>query len=246
MGAATDRLRQQLEEAVSPSGDPTEYRCVVCKDVGWLVAEQDGLSCSKRCECRKQAIAKAKLSAIADEFPEFAGAQLHPFTAKNPGQRDAHAIITSDPLKSYFLHSTYGRGKTFLLVAQFRYLIDKGIPCAIRTSKQLVDELKKAELSQGLDAEPYISPVMDAAANYEKFHLFWDDCEKAAARTDFRQEAIFDLVDTLYRRKLDLTITSNLPIFDPNANDAKPTDLRFKLGNATVRRINDMCRKIQL
>lgn len=217
------------------------YQCEDCKDTGWRTIQKGGESCAVRCECRRERIDQSRLSTIYNQFGAYAEAKLDKFDPKTPGQRDAHGIMTANPLGSYYLHGLYGRGKTWLLVSQYRYLAKKGIPCQIRTSKQLVDELKEAELSGGK-----ASVVMELASTAERFHLFWDDCDKAGMRTDFRQEAVFELVDLIRRRNLGITCTSQFPLFDPAASASNPSDLRWKLSNTIVSRLHAMCRSILL
>lgn len=211
---------------------------------------RNGIDGVVQCECQRRRILAGRLRNIHDEFPQFAEASFDSFQPRDQQQEKAIALMKVTPAGRFFLWGGFDRGKTHLMIAQYRYFVEHDKPCLLRTSKQLIDELKKAELSQAYarDAEQEVfrSQVMDAASNAETFHLFWDDCEKAAARTDFRTEAIFELVDTLYRRKLGVTITSNLPVFDKDASDTKPIDLRYKLGNAVARRLNEMCTKIRV
>lgn len=221
------------------------YDCLDCKDSGFRPTRKEGETGVVECECRQQRIAESRLSQIYDQFGAYSEAKLEKFDPMNSGQRDAHAIITANPLGNYHLHGSHnGRGKTWLLVAQYRYVRKKGIPAQIRTSRQLVEELRQAEVGDEDKRKP--SVVMELATTAPKFHLFWDDCEKAAARTDFRQEALFELIDTIRRRGLGISLTSNCPIVDSSANYQNPTDLRFKLSSPIAARLHGMCRSIML
>jgi len=219
----------------------TSFQCEICRDTGFAPARKDGVPGVVECECRRNRITESRLATIYDQLGAYSEARLDRFDPKNYGQRDAHAVITSDPFASYHLWGGYDRGKTWLLVAQYRFLMKKGVPCQFRTSRQLVDELKEAESKDG---RPSI--VMELASKSQKFHFFWDDCEKAALRTDFRMESLFELVDAIRRRNLGISLTSNLPLVDQTASPANPTDLRFKLSNPIVARLHGMCQSILL
>ena len=83
-----------------------------------------------------------------------------------------------------------------------------------------------------MDSE-YISPAWQLPD--EGAHLFWDDADKFKL-TEFKAEAIYTLIDNLYRRQVGLTVTSNLSL----------NDLTDKVGPAVVRRIDDMCEVLEL
>ena len=83
-----------------------------------------------------------------------------------------------------------------------------------------------------LDSED-VAPAMQL--ENEGGHLFWDDADKFKL-TEFKAEAIYGLIDTLYRKQVGLTVTSNLNL---NA-------LVDKVGPAVVRRIDDMCEILEL
>jgi DNA replication protein DnaC len=69
------------------------------------------------------------------------------------------------------------------------------------------------------------------------YHFFWDDIDKLKP-TDFKTEVLFELVDALYRRKHGLTVTANYSL--------KDLVERERMHPAIVRRLDDMCRVIQI
>ncbi len=69
------------------------------------------------------------------------------------------------------------------------------------------------------------------------YHLFWDDIDKLKM-TDFKTEVLFDLVDSLYRQKHGLTVTSNYSMRDLVEHE--------RMHPAIVRRLDDMCRVIEI
>jgi DNA replication protein DnaC len=142
-------------------------------------------------------------------------------------------MMREDPNGSWYLTGSYGSGKTHLLYAQYREMVVAGkIRCHMRTTRELVEELRHAEFD-----DDFISPVIAKASKPEPYHLFWDDIDKLKT-TDFKTEVLFDLVDSLYRQKHGLTVTSNYSMGDLIE--------RERLHPAIVRRLDDTCRVVEL
>jgi len=143
------------------------------------------------------------------------------------------ALMKSFPEGSWYLTGCHGSGKTHLFYAQFRELAAAGrIRCHVRSTRELVDELKRMELDN-----EFVSPAMAAANAPEPYHLFWDDIDKLKL-TEFKTEVLFELVDALYRRKHGLTVTANYSL--------QELVERERMHPAIVRRLDDMCRVIQI
>ena len=96
-----------------------------------------------------------------------------------------------------------------------------------RTTVDLLDDLIRQEMESG-----YVAPAYRLEPNG---HLFWDDADKFKL-TEFKAEALFALIDWLYRNQLSLTLSSNPGL----------VKLIGKLGPATVRRIQDMCEVMEI
>jgi hypothetical protein len=79
--------------------------------------------------------------------------------------------------------------------------------------------------------------VIESAGSQEPFHLFSDDVDKLKP-TDFKTEVLFDLVDSLYRRKHGITVTGNYSMRDLVE--------RERMHPAIVRRLDDMCTALEL
>jgi DNA replication protein DnaC len=163
----------------------------------------------------------------------FRGACFDSYRARNQQQERAVDQMRNFPEGSWYLTGQYGSGKTHLFYAQYREMAAAGkIRCHVRTTRELVEELKKIELQSG-----FVSPVMAAAYGCEPYHLFWDDIDKIKP-TDFKAEVLFELVDALYRQKHGLTVTGNYSLQDLVE--------RERMHPAIVRRLDDMCRVIRL
>jgi len=204
--------------------------CAICGGTGWIRADSDEFIGFRRCACVKARIQAERLAAI----PElFRGATLESYRPGNKRQERALALIHEDPSRSFYLTGAYGSGKTHLLYAQYRELVMAGkTRCHVRTTRELVEELRRAEFDDG-----FVSPVIASASRPDPCHLFWDDIDKLKT-TDFKTEVLFDLVDTLYRRKHGLTVTGNLTLRDL-------VD-RERLHPAIDRRVDDMCAVLEV
>jgi DNA replication protein DnaC len=163
----------------------------------------------------------------------FRGASFQTYQARNPQQERAVALMRDFPEGSWYMTGPYGSGKTHLFYAQYRELAGAGkILCHVRTTRELVEELRRHELDN-----EFISPVTTAAYSRAPYHLFWDDIDKLKP-TDFKTEVLFELVDALYRHKHGLTVTANYSL--------KDLVERERMHPAIVRRLDDMCRVIQI
>lgn len=101
----------------------------------------------------------------------------------------------------------------------------------VRTTRELVEDLRRAEFDEG-----FVSPVLAASSNPAPYHFLWDDIDKLKT-TDFKTEVLFDLVDSLYRQKHGLTVTSNYSMRDLVEHE--------RMHPAIVRRLDDRCRVIE-
>ncbi len=182
------------------------------------------------CECTLAKRRAERLSIIPERFKESSFESYRP---KNPRQERALSLIREGFAANWYLTGSYGSGKTHLLYAQYRRMVeDGGIRCHVRTTRELLEELRRAEFD-----EDFVSPVVAAASRREAYHLFWDDVDKLKL-TDFKTEVLFDLVDSLYRQKHGLTVTSNHSMQDLVE--------RERMHPAIVRRLDDMCKVIEL
>ena len=184
----------------------------------------------RRCACVKARILADRLAVIPVRFQ---GAAFESYQARNPQQERALALMREQAEGSWYMTGNYGSGKTHLFYVQFRAMTAAGrILCHARTTRELVAELRQAEMD-----DDFVSPVMKAACAGAPYHLFWDDIDKLKP-TDFKTEVLFELVDALYRQNHGLTVTANYSFHELVE--------RERMHPAIVRRLDDMCRVIQL
>jgi len=154
------------------------------------------------------------------------------YRPQNSRQEKAHNLLREEPEGSFFLHGPYDSGKTHLLHAQYRTLVLAGVACNVRTTVDLLNEMQRMEFDQD-----FVSPVFNQARTRGRYHLFWDDADKIKV-TDFRAQALHELIDMMYRRCLSLTITSNFSL--------KELGELEKLPPSVIRRIDAMCRVLEV
>jgi DNA replication protein DnaC len=215
--------------STSPASEPV---CSLCGGTGWRRADGIGNEAMRyrRCECVKVRMVAERLAVIPVRFQ---GAVFESYSARNPQQERALALMRELPERSWYMTGNYGSGKTHLFYAQYREMMMAGrILCHVRTTRELVQELKQAEMD-----DDFVSQVMKAASASAPYHLFWDDIDKLKP-TDFKTEVLFELVDALYRQKHGLTVTANYSFHELVE--------RERMHPAIVRRLDDMCRVIQL
>lgn len=181
-----------------------------------------------RCDCSTKRIAAAKLEAVPQRFR---ACSLENYVPVDEVQEAGLSVVKANIGASLFLYGGYRRGKTHLAVAQYKALVSAGEGCLWRSMGELIHELRSA------DVKDEFSQVLQRARYDASFHLFVDDIDKFKP-TDWKGEALFDLFDTIYRRDLRVTITSNWDLRSLVEDD--------KVHPAIVRRIDDMCTAVQL
>ena len=221
-----------------------ESECPDCSDTGWVpIDSADGYGKVRMCECEKRRRSEERIRVVLQDWPEYKDASLATLKPRNVGQANAITAIRGDPYGSYFITGYFSRGKTSLLVAQYKFLALAGEKCLLRSMRDLMKELQKAEISPNSDREAFESPVLQMVNLAPRAHLLIDDVEKAPVRSGFRAETLFNLLDVIKRRMLGLSVTSNLPMI---SKDPGKPDLRKYLGEEVVSRLYRICRAIEL
>lgn len=101
--------------------------------------------------------------------------------------------------KGLLLYGTVGTGKTFTAACIANALIDKGFPCLVTNFARLINT---------------ISGMYDGKQEYidglNRFALLVIDDLASEADTEYRNEIIFNVIDSRYRAGLPMIITTNL------------------------------------
>lgn len=223
-----DRPRSVAQAAESASTSPGS-KCAVCGGAGWIRVEAGDLTRYQKCDCSKARMIRARLAGIPERFREATFENYYP---RSQNQERALRLMLENPEGSYFLYGPYDCGKTHLLHAQYRHLALAGVPCNVRTAVDLLNEIQRMEFDQD-----FLSPVFAQVRTRGRYHLFWDDADKFKI-TDFRAQALHELIDAIYRKCLNLTITSNYSL--------KELEELEKLPPSVIRRIDGMCKVLEI
>ena len=102
--------------------------------------------------------------------------------------------------KGLLLHGGVGTGKTFAAACIVNALIDKGRPCLMTNFSRILNTL------WGIDEkQAYIDSL-------NKFDLLVLDDLGIERQSEYVQEQVFNVIDSRYRAKLPLIVTTNLPL----------------------------------
>jgi DNA replication protein DnaC len=188
--------------------------CPECSDIGWVITDRG----SKRCNCwvnkwlRKTIPKRFTFSSFENYVPE------------DGPQRNAKSTLEENISGSFLICGGYGRGKTHLLFSQYRRLVESGTRCLLRIGRDVTKELTECEI----EGKP--APIQIAAESPFPVHFFWDDADKIKP-SEFKEEVLFELIDTIYRQQHAITISSNCDL--------------VSLGNifsaAIIRRLDEIC-----
>ena len=111
----------------------------------------------RQCECVAEKARARYLALIPERFKD---SSFESFKPRDPKQERALSLMRKDPGGSWYLTGAYGNGKTHLLYAQYREIVISGkVRCHVRTTRELVEELRRAEFD-----EDFVSPVIAAAS----------------------------------------------------------------------------------
>lgn len=221
--------RGQAEVIQFTSRGKADPDCSSCGDTGLVRVETDSATSTfRKCTCATERVLRERLAVIP---ARFSASTFESFVPQGEVQTSSLALLKRQPESSYYLTGPYGSGKTHLLYAQYRLVAVAGRRCHVRSTRELVLELQRAELHEAT------SPVLAAAYAAQPYHFFWDDIDKLKM-TDFRYEVLFDLVDAIYRNTHSISITSNLGLRLLGSLERLPP--------AILRRIDDMCTVIEL
>lgn len=101
--------------------------------------------------------------------------------------------------KGLFLYGPVGTGKTFLAACVCNALIDEGYPCLMTNFSRLTNMINGSKWDEKQTAIDELS----------KFALIAIDDLGVERDTEFMNESVTTIIDTLYRAKVPMIITSN-------------------------------------
>lgn len=211
------------------------YRCVKCKDTGYLITE--------KCKCYKQKLVQIyyKNSEIeeATKFNNFNSFNIDYYSAHRTGDEKYSPRKNMENLLDKILHEylpnfnraddnllfygNSGTGKTFLTHCIAKELLDKGYLVVYKTSDELIRNLKEIRFDNNQQLE-------DLLVNCDL--LIIDDLG-AEQVTDFSVTELFTLLNKKILKKKKMLISTNLSLSDLTKTYAERITSRL-FGNFTL------------
>lgn len=228
---------QVAPDRQSPTGKP--YFCDICRDTGFKFLEEK--NAVQRCKCWIEKTRARKLLKIPERFANATFASYRPNKYKQPDGKVITLPIAMKGFKrSYFLTGDFGKGKTHLLVAQYRAFTEAGFfqTCFVR-EVDLLEDLQFQAYRE--DYTPRWVSLKELERK-EYVHFFIDDLGKAKITED-RLYQLFRLIDLIYNKNFGLSLTTNYRI--------EELEKRWELvdetnGGGIVRRLQDICQPISM
>lgn len=199
-----------------------------CGGTGWVRHQDGDRTAVRQCDCLKRRIRNRRLQDLPERFRDSTFENYKPI---DDTDRAALELLRSEPNRSFYMYGDYGRGKTHLAAAQYKAIVESGQAVAWRSMWDLIRELQEA------DTKDVTSMVIQNTRYSESFHLFVDDLDKFKA-SEYRDDTLYDVFDTIYRRRLSLTITTNYSLLVLAETG--------KLSQAIIRRIDETCKAVQV
>lgn len=193
----------------------TPKECVVMNP--FIPNRYDKRSCT--CKCRREEIAKAEAESRRRDFEKkvkrlrqagFPDDEMQEWTFDKDDGANEHITSVArkyaenfekmrDSGKGLLLYGTVGTGKTFAAACIANALIDRGFPCLVTNFSRLINTI--SGINDG--KQKYIDALND-------FTLLVLDDLASEADTEFRNEIVFNVIDSRYRAGLPFIITTNL------------------------------------
>ena len=200
------------------------------------------------CKCRKEALDREEAERKQREFADrvqryrsvgFPESEMKNWTFENDDGKNAQMTAAMKNYVKHFadfqkqgkgllLFGSVGTGKTFHAACIANALIDTGVPCLVTNFARIANTV------QGLfeGRQEYFDSL-------NRFPLLVLDDLAAERKTEWMQETVFNVIDSRYRAKLPLIVTTNLT----REELMNPADITYQ---RIFSRLFEMCTPIEI
>jgi DNA replication protein DnaC len=227
-----------------------ELTCPICQGSGVLYYMQDtGVLSAPDCKCASLKAYWEIVQRLPVKFRSVSLYQLQPSTQSGMPLEDQQALydeIRTNPFKGYALFSPAGWSKTTVCTALYKYvLFDRVVthPADIlttidasigvwRVSTPVLIQQYQDYITGRITRLPDVTVRKIMMLNRKKIapRLFLEEIDKFKL-TEFAQNEVFKLVNTMYEAEGQLVINSNLTL----------AEFDSQFGSAISRRVAEMC-----
>ena len=215
--------------------DP-EYKCSTCKDAGWVQNDDRMQRCLKCLPMR-----------VEDKIAKICGERYRYCDTTNFEHISAGQTIPGTPSKiiqipndikfdcGYIFFGSQGVGKTHIAVSLFRNDLLTGKTAIWLTEQRMLRDAQRClyNWNKKIDDE-WVTTVFDNPEVIDSVYL--DDVGKVNI-TDNRKTVIYDFIETLYRNKIKIIMSTNVVDFEGW--------LGKDFGSAVWSRLMGMCRIVK-
>lgn len=213
------------------------FNCTECNDKGYIFQTQGLYEVAIKCKCQLLEEVKSKMdnSGIGDlleikTFENYETTEVHQRAMKRAAINYTKDFLKGDRKSLAFLGQS-GIGKSHLLIAVTKKLLDANINVKYYVADEIIQRLQANKFDEG-DYNKEFSRIANAGV------LFIDDLFKSSVTNYYKEEnikiedlrEIFKVINYRYNKQLPILLNSEIH-FD-----------RFRdLDQATIGRINEMC-----
>jgi len=224
------------------AGDAEPPECRDCGDTGWRVDPGGIYDVAERCNCRKGADAAARWRAVVPPARSDR-MTLASYVPRTPEQRKALALARSflkragrgDMKRGIALLGDVGSGKTHLLVAISRELVDAGVSLSFVDFDRLAGDVRRC-YSSDRDAVSLLREALDATV------VVMDELGKGRG-TEWECWLADQVITTIYQAGGVVLVGSNHPA---KADGGKFCPLQERIGDRAFSRLQEMAAMLSI
>ena len=213
-GSCKTRRETEIKDLSDPTGQTMVKVPILCECR--LKAREEEEARQKKIEWEERLKRLRQLS-LMDE--RLANATFDNFEVR-PQNEKCHKLLSSyakrfdqmvEKSQGLLLYGTVGSGKTYGAACIANYLLDLGVPVIMTSFVKIVDSMRG-----------WSNPDETMVDRLNRAKLLIIDDLGAERDTEFALERVYDIIDSRYRSRLPLILTTNLNVTDMlNENDIR-------------------------